>query len=478
MRIQFAFIVLSLLASSAASQDAPPTNFVLIFADDQGYGDVGVYGAKGFITPNIDRLASEGMRFTDFYAAQAVCSASRAALMTGCYPNRVGIRGALMPWSKVGLNSSEETVAEVLKRAGYATGIFGKWHLGHHKKFLPLQHGFDEYLGLPYSNDMWPVDYDGKPIKKGWKSKYPQLPLIDGNDKVAEIRTLEDQDTLTTRYTERAVAFIEKNSKRPFFLYMPHTMPHVPLGVSKKFRGKSKQGPYGDVIMEIDWSVGQVLGALDRAGVADRTLVIYTSDNGPWKNYGNHAGTSGGLREGKGTSFEGGQREPCVMRWPGRIQPGRVCKKMASTIDIMPTIASIVGVPLSGNRIDGVDLSDLILGKKGAAPRNEFLYYYGADGGQQLQAVRKGRWKLHLPHKHRSYLGVKPGMDGHPGPYAKGIIGLALFDLQEDRNETVDVKAAHPDVVKSLQALAEAARKDLGDLNRKGSGTRPAGRVE
>ena len=479
MRPFLLFILLVTLIPFGLAQKAePPTNFVLIFADDQGYGDVGVYGAKGFTTPNIDRLAAEGMRFTDFYSAQAVCSASRAALMTGCYPNRIGIKGALGPRAKVGIHPNEETIAEVLRRAGYATGIFGKWHLGHRKEFLPLQHGFDEFLGLPYSNDMWPVGYDGKPLTSGWKSKNPQLPLIDGNEKVAEIRTLADQDTLTTRYTERAVQFIHKNKARPFFLYMPHTMPHVPLGVSSKFRGKSQQGPYGDVIMEIDWSVGQVLKALDAVGVSERTLVIYTSDNGPWKNYGKHAGTTGGLREGKGTSFEGGQREPCVMRWPSYIKAGRVCENIASTLDILPTLAAITGTRLGGNRIDGVDLTDLLVGRKGANPRTEFLFYYHTRNGDQLQAVRKGRWKLHMPHSHRSYVGVTPGKNGYPGPYAKGRIEYALFDLRTDRNETKDVKSEHLTVVNDLKALAQAARRDLGDAKLKGSGIRPPGRVK
>ena len=307
---------------AGCSQSAPkPTNFVLIFADDLGYGDVGSFGAKGYETPHLDRLASEGRRFTNFHVSQAVCSASRASLMTGCYANRVGIRGALGPASEIGLNPEEETIAENLQKKGYTSGIFGKWHLGHARKFLPLQQGFDEYLGLPYSNDMWPVDYDGvawrdkdvPDTEKPRKSKQPPLPLIDGNEKSAEIWTLDDQATLTTRYTERAVQFIERNKDRVFFLYVPHSMPHVPLGVSAKFKGKSEQGMFGDVIMEIDWSVGQILEALDRNGLRDNTLVVFTSDNGPWLNYGNHAGKTGGLREGKGTSWEGGKRVPCIM---------------------------------------------------------------------------------------------------------------------------------------------------------------------
>ncbi|MGB2959006.1 MAG: sulfatase-like hydrolase/transferase, partial [Bacteroidota bacterium] len=263
-----------LLAPGAQTLEAgpeSPPNIVIIFTDDQGYADVGVYGAKGFTTPNIDRMAAGGLRFTNFYVSQAVCSASRSSLLTGCYAERVSIRGALMPWATVGLNPEEETIADLLKRRGYATGIFGKWHLGHHREFLPPEQGFDEYFGLPYSNDMWPVGYDGVPVTEGKKIYYPVLPLIEGSEKAGEVRTLDDQDQLTTLYTERAVQFIEKHKERPFFLYVPHSMPHVPLGVSSKFRGKSEQGFYGDVIMEIDWSVGEIMKALEKHGLEENT---------------------------------------------------------------------------------------------------------------------------------------------------------------------------------------------------------------
>ncbi|MFC1639798.1 sulfatase, partial [Gemmatimonadota bacterium] len=329
--------------ASACTQHRRPPNIVLFFIDDLGYGDVGAYGASGFSTPHLDRLADEGKRFTDFYASQAVCSASRASLLTGCYAERVSIRGALGPFAEVGLNVEEETIADLLKDRGYATGMVGKWHLGHHEVFLPLQHGFDEYFGVPYSNDMWPVDFDGNPVTEGHKLTYPPLPLIDGNEISDTIDDLDDQATLTTRYTERAVDFISRHRDDPFFLYLAHSMPHVPLGVSDRFRGHSAQGLFGDVIEEIDWSVGQVIACLAQLGLTENTLVIFTSDNGPWLNYGNHAGTTGGLREGKGTAFEGGPRVPAIMRWPGNIEPGTVCTELASTLDLLPTVAAITG---------------------------------------------------------------------------------------------------------------------------------------
>jgi arylsulfatase A-like enzyme len=461
---------------------AKPVNFVFIFTDDQGYGDVGCFGAEGFATPHLDSLAGEGMRFTNFHTSQAVCSASRASLMTGCYPNRIGIRGALGPNSKTGLNPDEETIAEVLKKAGYKSGIFGKWHLGHHRMFLPLQHGFDEYFGLPYSNDMWPVDYDGTPLtaekagRPGHRAQYPPLPLIDGNDKVAEVQTLEDQSTLTTRYTERAVRFIEKNKDQPFFLYLPHSMPHVPLAVSSKFKGKSKQGMYGDVIMEIDWSVGQILAALKKNRLEENTVVVFASDNGPWLNFGNHAGSAGPLREGKGTSWEGGKRVPCVMRWPGVIPAASTCDRLAATLDILPTFAAIAQAPLPVQKIDGVNVLPLLKGTEGSSPRDHIFFYY-PEGGEhdQLQAVYDGRWKLHLPHKYRSYQGVEPGRDGLPGPYGRGETGLALFDLEEDIAESRDVKDRHPAIVARLSTLAEKAREDLGDHDRAGQGVRGPG---
>jgi arylsulfatase A-like enzyme len=463
----------NLVSCSSAGARRPP-NFVIIFADDQGYADVGCYGARGFETPNLDRLAAEGIRFTDFYVPQAVCSASRAALLTGCYPNRVSLLHALMPWAENGISADEETLAQVLKKKGYTCGIFGKWHLGHHREFLPLQHGFDEYFGLPYSNDMWPVGYDGRPVGPGdGRARYPYPPLIEGNDKVSEVRTQADQDRLTTLYTERAVRFIEKNGGRPFFLYVPHSMPHVPLGVSENFRGKSRQGLYGDVIMEIDWSVGRILETLKRAGLERETLVVYTSDNGPWLNFGNHAGSAGPLREGKGGEWEGGVREPCIMRWPGKIRAGSVCREMAATMDILPTFAAAAGVPLPAKKIDGLDLGPLLMGKVNLSPRRELLYYYGTV----FQAVRQGKWKLHVPHTYTSYEGLEPGRDGFPGPTAQRRTGYELYDLENDIGERDNVFERYPQVAGRLLARAVRAREELGDGDRPGREVRPCGKI-
>ncbi|MDR2147336.1 MAG: sulfatase-like hydrolase/transferase, partial [Tannerella sp.] len=291
-----------------SDKPAATPNIVIILLDDMGYGDLTITGAKGYATPNIDRLALEGLLCTQSYVAQAVSSASRAGLLTGCYPNRIGFQGALRPTAKTGISDSEMTVAELLKQKDYACGIFGKWHLGCLPEFLPLQHGFDEYLGLPYSNDMSPLWYDGTFLtpenSKRPKASFPPLPLIDGNKTVKELRTLDDLSQLTTLYTERAVSFIRKNRDRPFFLYLPHTMPHTPLAVSSKFQGKSRQGMYGDVLMELDWSVGQIMETLKELKLDENTLVIFTSDNGPWLNFGDYAGSTGGLREGKGTTWE------------------------------------------------------------------------------------------------------------------------------------------------------------------------------
>ena len=311
LRLLIAGFLFSLLPfqypCSAQSNQPTQPNIVLIYADDLGYGDLGTYGATRFQTPHLDKLAADGMRFTNFEVAQAVCSASRAAILTGCYSNRVGIGGALNPHAQIGLHPDEETVAELVKRAGdYQTALYGKWHLGHLAPFLPTQQGFDDYVGVPYSNDMWKWTYDmqlATETTHARKASYPELPLMAQDTVFKTIEDLDDQAELTTIYTERAVDFIHENHDRPFLLCVPHSMPHVPLAVSDKFKGKSEQGLYGDVIMEIDWSVGEIVQALEKNGLTENTLVIFTSDNGPWLNFGDHAGSTGGLREGKGTQL-------------------------------------------------------------------------------------------------------------------------------------------------------------------------------
>jgi arylsulfatase A-like enzyme len=455
-------------------------NFIVILTDDMGYGDLSCYGATQYQTPNLDRLASQGMRFTNFYAVQAVCSASRAGILSGCYPNRLGISGALFPAAEIGLNPKEEIIPEVLKKQHYKTAAIGKWHLGDAKQFLPLQQGFDQYLGLPYSNDMWPVNYDGTPVTPENHQRpgdYPLLPLIRDNEKIREIRNLDDMAELTTLYTEEAVKFIRENKDQPFFLYMAHSMPHVPIAASGKFKGKSSQGLYGDVLMEIDWSVGQVLKTLEEIGQVDNTLVIFTSDNGPWINYGNHAGSTGGLREGKGTSFEGGQREPCLMWWPGMIPAGTICNKLSCTIDILPTLAEITNSPLPEKKIDGVSILSLLKGTPDANPRDHLYYYYKENS---LEAVRKGNWKLVFPHNIRSYEGSMPGQDGYPGKIKQIDFQLALYDLRRDPGERYDVKNQYPEIMKELSKLADTAREDLGDdlTGYQGKNRREPGKVE
>jgi arylsulfatase A len=458
-------VILACRHVDAAEAERLP-NFVVVYADDLGYADIGCFGAKEIKTPSIDRLAAEGAKLTSFYVAQAVCSASRTALLTGCYPNRVGILGALGPKSPIGINAEEMTIAEVLKQRGYATAIYGKWHLGHHEKFLPTNHGFDDYFGLPYSNDMWPKHPEAAP------GTYPELPLIEGT-KVVDKNP--DQTQLTTWYAERAVKFIAANKDKPFFLYVPHAMPHVPLYVSDKHAGKSKAGIYGDVIEEIDWSVGQILAALKEHGIDENTLVIFASDNGPWLSYGNHAGSAGPLREGKGTAWEGGVRVPFAARWPGKIPAGTVSSEVAATIDVLPTFAKLAGAPLPKRKIDGKDIWPLLAGAKDAKSPHEAYYFYW---GRALHAVRAGKWKLHFPHGYRSLTGT-PGKEGKPNGYSQRRTELALYDLEADVGETKNVAAEHADVVAQLKALAEVARADLGDerTKRQGTGVREAGKL-
>lgn len=476
-------LVLSCMQACSPSEpnDArtKPPNIVLIFIDDMGYADAGCFGATDYATPHIDQLAGEGMRFTNFYVSQAVCSASRASLLTGCYAERVGIQGALSPKTAVGINPDETLIPEMLKEAGYATGIFGKWHLGNLREFLPLQHGFDEYVGLPYSNDMWPVGYDGKPLEGTGKrkSQYPPLELYEGNRVIDTIATLSDQAKLTTLYTEKAIAFIENHKSEPFFLYLPHSMVHVPLAVSEKFRGKSGKGLFADVMMELDWSVGEILRTLKDNGLDENTLVIFTSDNGPWLSFGNHAGSAEPLREGKGTMWEGGPRVSTLMRWPAVIAAGVDCNQLASTIDILPTLAEITAAGLPEQEIDGISILPLLREEKGVRPRNQFCYYYGGE----LIAVRKDAWKLVFPHTYRTMEGMAAGKDGYPAPYGKNMLAeMELYNLESDIGEGMNLSAQYPEIVETLAKLADSVRGQLGDRlrNIKGKGVRKPGRKQ
>ena len=451
-------------------------NVVVIFIDDMGYADIGPFSANAFPTPNLDRMAHEGRRFTDFHVSSAVCSASRSALLTGCYHERVGFSGALGPSANIGLSSNEMTLAEVCKQKNYATTCIGKWHLGHHPKFLPTNHGFDSYYGLPYSNDMWPNHPEelakraaGQEVRSG----YPPLPLIENTTIIDAEVTGEDQTQLTTNYTERAVAFIRKHRDEPFLVYLPHSMVHVPLYVSSKFAGKSGAGLFGDVVMEVDWSVGQVLDTLREVGVDDKTLVIFTTDNGPWLSYGDHAGSATPHREGKGTAWEGGIRVPTLMRWPTKIPAGSTCDELACTIDILPTVAAMIGAQLPQHKIDGHDIMPLMNGTAGAiSPHTTMPCYYAND---ELQAIRDPQWKLILPHQYRTLAGKPGGTGGIPAKYETIKVGFELYDMKNDRSETKNVAQDHPEVVVRLQAAAEVWRSDLGDklTNRKGSGVRP-----
>lgn len=444
------------LALPVLAQDY--TNIVLINLDDVGFGDFSCNGAYGYKTPNIDNMASQGVRFTHFLACQPISGASRAGLMTGCYPNRIGFSGAPGPNSDYGIHQDEMTMGELLKQKGYATAIFGKWHLGDAHEFLPLQNGFDEYYGLPYSNDMWPYH-----PQQGEVFNFPDLPTIDGN-KVVGYNT--DQTKFTSDYTDRAVNFIKKNRKKPFFLYLAHSMPHVPLAVSDKFKGKSEQGLFGDVMMEIDWSVGQVLKTLEDNGIMEKTLVVLTSDNGPWANYGNHAGSAGGLREAKATTFDGGNRIPCIMYWKGHTKPGTICNKLASNIDLFPTFAEITGAPLPQKKIDGVSILPLIKGDDSANPRESFVYYLNKN---DLEAVTDGEFKLVFSHKYVTYGAYEPGNDGQPGKLT--VIEVEkpeLYDLRRDPGERYNVISQYPERVIKLNRIADKMREELGDnLTRK-----------
>ena len=444
----FALVFWFALVLLARAENRPP-NFVVIFCDDLGYSDLGCFGSQKIKTPNIDRMAAEGMRLTSFYSTCSVCSPSRSSLLTGCYPRRVNMHVnhenlcVLFPGDRKGLNPEEMTIAEVLKAKNYATICVGKWHVGDHPNFLPHKQGFDSYFGIPYSNDM--------------NRKEVPLPLL-RNERVIESPV--DQPMLTPRYTKEVVKFIYGNKDKPFLVYLPHTFPHLPLFASSRFKGKSAHGRYGDTIEEIDWSTGEILKALKDTGIDENTMVLFTSDNGS-----RQKGSNDPLRGRKGQTWEGGQRVPCVARWPGKIPEGSISSEIVSTLDILPTFAKLAGVPLPTKPIDGHDASDILLGEKDARSKHEAFYYYQMD---QLQCVRSGKWKLHLALKSKKRNWGKP----------EGKTPRQLYDLDKDIGETTDVSSDHPDVVKRLLALAEMARSELGDVGSPGKGQREAGFVD
>lgn len=423
-------------------------NIVLINCDDLGYGDPGCYGSTVNDTPTIDRIAKEGIRFTDFYMASPVCSPSRGAMMTGCYPPRIGFgsfdgRWVLFPGQPVGLNTAETTIAKLLQQGGYATKLVGKWHCGDQKAFLPTRHGFDSYFGLPYSNDMGiQTEVD----------TYPPLPLLRDEE---VIQAQPDQAALTERYVDESVRFIRDNKNRPFFLYLAHMHVHLPIYAPDRFLKASRNGRYGAAVSSVDWATSVLLHELKTLGLDDDTLVIFTSDNG--SRCRDEGGSTGPLRGTKGTTWEGGQRVPCLMRWPGKIAPGTVCGELVTALDFYPTLATVAGVAVPDDRlIDGKDLSPLLLGATRSSPRDTFYYYLKNN----LEAVRKGRWKLH----------VRKGDEEMQ----------ALYDLRADVGETQNLYDNHPEVVRELQEALSACRQDIGDeaTGVVGRRTRPIGRVE
>ncbi|UCG26689.1 MAG: sulfatase [Bacteroidales bacterium] len=415
------------MLSSCAAPDKRATeanglpNFIIIFTDDLGFGDLGCYGNPTIRTTNLDRMAEEGLKFTQFYVASPVCTPSRAALLTGCYPKRVGLhKHVLFPDYTTGINPDEITLAELLQEQGYTTACIGKWHLGHQRRFLPPQHGFDHFFGIPFSNDM---SRQEQVIMGNTTYKY-ELPVILEND---TIELDPDQRWITRRLTEDAVRFIKENKDNPFFLYMPHPMPHIPVYASSDFTGKSRRGRYGDTVEEIDWSVGEILDVLDELGLSDNTLVVFTSDNGPWLSYKTLGGSAGPLRNGKGTTYEGGMREPCIMWWPGKIPAGEVCMEITTSMDIFPTIAYLSNSTLPVNTIiDGADIHDLLEHPDSAIFNDRIFYYYSSYGFPE--AIRSGPWKLSVRNDN-----------------------IELYNLDEDISEKYNLKDQYPDLVDELR---------------------------
>ncbi|MEC7881516.1 MAG: sulfatase [Verrucomicrobiota bacterium] len=463
-----AFITGVFLISTEHAQAAKP-NFIIIFTDDQGYGDLSCFGSKTIKTPNIDRIANEGRKFTSFMVASPVCTPSRSALLTGCYPKRIGMhQHVLFPSSKKGLNPKEHTIADHLKLQGYATACFGKWHLGHHKEVLPTANGFDTYYGIPYSNDMNHPDNKGKP-RGGWEGMdilwaNPESTLTKWNTPLIEdekiIELPVDQRTVTRRYTQKSIEFIKANKKKPFFVYLPHSMPHIPLYVPDEIRDSDPKNAYINTIEHIDFEVGRILKTLDELKLSENTYIIYTTDNGPWLPFRHHGGSAGPLRDGKGTTFEGGQRVPYVMRGPD-IPAGTVCNELTGTIDILPTIAALTGEPLAGtNKIDGMDVSGLWKGTSKQSPRKEFLYYTSRGA---IEGIRRDNWKLIVkkPRPRNARKPINPRQTNIEPPK------VFLFNLAMDVGEQTNLAEVKPGVVNRLRARMEALDKEITKNSRK-----------
>lgn len=463
-------LLLSILMLSSCSPKATPPNIVFILTDDQGYADLSIYGAADFRTPHLDALAENGAWFTSYYATQPVCSASRASILTGCYSDRISIFNAYSPNSKVGINPEETTLAEMLKARGYQTVALGKWHLGDAPEFLPTRHGFDEFYGILYSNDMWPYH--------PWQGSVFDFPDLYLYENETPIQRLEEQSFLTKALTDKAVDFIDRHAASPFFLYLPHPQPHVPLFASEAFTGTTERGLYGDVIREIDHSVGRIVAALKKHGLLENTIIVFTSDNGPWLSYGGHSGSAGNFREGKGTSWEGGHRVPAIVHYPKMIAPGNRIKAPAMGIDWLPTLAEWTNSSLPELKIDGKSLAPLLAGETEVSPHDNFFFYYHTN---ELHAIRHKDWKLVLPHRYRSLNGRVGTDDGLPIPYDQNVIGSPeLYDLKNDPEETINVADQYPEMVIKVSKIADSVRHVLGDrlTGIKGAEVRPAGRID
>lgn len=453
---------------SCDKQKKVKPNIVFILADDLGYADLSSYGSKFINTQFLDEMALSGAKLTSYYSSQAVCSASRAAILTGAYSNRIGINGAFGPNSKRGINENELLISEMLKENGYKTGIFGKWHLGDADEFKPTRHGFDEFFGILFSNDMWPFHPE-------IPNAFPDDLMLYRNEK--PIETLIDQSDLTKRITDESIRFINENKDNPFFLYIPHPQPHVPLFASSDFNGSTGEGLYADVITEIDFSVGRILDALEKNGISENTIVVFTSDNGPWLSYGEHAGESGIYREGKGTAWEGGQRVPCIVKYPNEISAGTVIDEPLMGIDWLPTFADLTNSKLSSNKIDGKNIWPLLTSETNKSPHDALFFYYRQN---ELHAVRSGDWKLYFPRSYRSLNGRPGGKDGIPVKYDQNIVSEnELYNLKNDPKELNNVLNNYPEIVNKLEKMGENARYDLGDnlTKVKGAGTREVGKI-